>query len=74
MLMQPAALFLLHVRKRAGQAHSSDRVDVRHYQPIRHPGLEVLEHVTSLLGTEIAKASPAAVLNSTTYVPSSFGP
>ena len=33
-----------------------------------------LSTVTSLLGTEIAKASAAAVLNSTTYVPSYFGP
>ena len=33
-----------------------------------------LSTAVSPLGTEIASVSPLAVLNSTTYVPSSFGP
>ena len=41
---------------------------LRHEQPVGH-SLSV-----SVRGIEIASASPAAVVNSTTYVPSSFAP
>jgi hypothetical protein len=44
---------------------------VRHEQPIRHSCLSTR---VSPRGTEIARASPSAIRNSTMYVPSSFGP
>jgi hypothetical protein len=42
-------------------------LDVGHEQPVRTT-------LVSLAGIEIAIASPSAVLNSTMYVPSFFGP
>jgi hypothetical protein len=56
-----------------GRVAGSSR-NVRHKQPVRHPLLEVFEHTGLSNRHADANASPSAVLNSTTYVPSFFGP